>query len=100
MTSPTRQEKILWLRMAAHGCVACKQDGFVNLAVEIHHLDGRTKEGAHRRVIPLCAGHHRDGAGLPGLVAVHPWKARFAARYGAVEDLWRAAITKAGGDDG
>ena len=58
-----------------------------NPVVSIHHVDGRTKPGAHMRVLPLCAGHHQDGTGAPGLIAVHPWKARFEARYGTQESL-------------
>ena len=86
-TTPTKAEKALWSRMAACGCVACRKDGWRNLEVSIHHIDGRTKPGAHQKVLPLCAGHHQDGTGLPGLIAVHPWKARFEARYGTQAEL-------------
>lgn len=51
------------------------------------NVDGRTKPDAHWNVLPLCAGHHQDGTGLPGLVAVHPWKRRFEARYGSQAEL-------------
>ena len=27
-------------------------------------------------------GHHQDGTGYAGLIAVHPWKKRFEQRYG------------------
>lgn len=60
-----------------------------NPVVSIHHVDGRTKAGAHFKVLPLCAGHHQDGTGAPGLIAVHPWKARFQERYGTQQDLLR-----------
>lgn len=86
-SAPTKAEKALWDRMAAYGCVACRKDGVINTQVSIHHIDGRTKPGAHQRVLPLCAGHHQDGTGQPGLIAVHPWKARFEARYGKQSDL-------------
>ena len=33
-------------------------------------------------MLPLSAGNHQDGTGAPGRIAVHPWKARFEARYG------------------
>ncbi|MOA33025.1 hypothetical protein D3C78_1542830 [compost metagenome] len=55
--------------------------------VSIHHIDGRTKPGAHSRVLPLCAGHHQDGYGAPGLIAVHPYKARFEKQYGPQLEL-------------
>lgn len=76
-------------RMASEiGCIACMKDGRFNPYVSIHHIDGRTKPGCHSLVLPLCAGHHQDGAGEDkSLLAVHPWKARFEKRYGAQMDL-------------
>ena len=84
----TAAEKLLWTRLAALGCVACKKDGNFNTHVSIHHVDGRTKPGCHQLVLPLCAGHHQDGTGEDKtLIAVHPWKARFEARYGTQVEL-------------
>ena len=84
----TKVEKLLWTCLAALGCVACKKDGKFNTHVSIHHVDGRTKPGCHRLVLPLCAGHHQDGTGEDKtLIAVHPWKARFEARYGTQAEL-------------
>lgn len=87
----TTAEKLLWTRLAALGCVACKKDGKFNTHVSIHHVDGRTKPGCHQLVLPLCAGHHQDGTGEDKtLIAVHPWKARFEARYGSQAELMAA----------
>ena len=84
----TAAEKLMWSRLAALGCVACKKDGNFNTHVSIHHVDGRTKPGCHQLVLPLCAGHHQDGTGEDkALIAVHPWKARFEARYGTQAEL-------------
>lgn len=84
----TAAEKLMWSRLAALGCVACKKDGNFNTHVSIHHVDGRTKPGCHQLVLPLCAGHHQDGTGEDKtLIAVHPWKARFEARYGTQGEL-------------
>ncbi len=74
------------------GCVACRMDGIGNFNVSVHHMDGRTKPDAHWLVLPLCAGHHQDGTGAPGLTAVHPWKARFESEYGRQRDLLIGAI--------
>ncbi len=71
------------------GCIACQKDGRFNPSVSIHHVDGRTKPDAHWMVLSLCAGHHQDGYGAPGLVAVHPYKARFELAYGKQETLIR-----------
>lgn len=65
------------------GCIACRRDGrSVNTHCSVHHIDGRTKAWAHWFVLPLCAGHHQDGTGAPGLIAVHPYRGRFEQQYG------------------
>jgi hypothetical protein len=69
------------------GCIACAIDGHFNDYSSVHHVDGRTKPWAHWFVLPLCGGHHQDGTGMPGLIAIHPWKAQFEARYGTQEEL-------------
>ena len=86
-TTPSKAERELWDELASLGCIACRKDGRFNSMVSIHHIDGRTKPGAHRKVLPLCAGHHQDGTGAPGLIAVHPYKARFEAKYGKQTEL-------------
>ena len=88
MSNPTKLEKLHWSRVAAIGCIACALDGEENQTVSIHHTDGRTKPGAHKKVLPLCAGHHQDGTGNDReMIAIHPWKSRFEARYGTQEQL-------------
>lgn len=85
----TADERDYWGRLASKvGCIACIAHGHFNPYVSIHHIDGRTKPGCHMLVLPLCAGHHQDGTGEDkSLLAVHPWKARFEARYGAQLEL-------------
>lgn len=91
--NPTKSEKEFWTLLAeVVGCIACRKDGRSNFHVSIHHIDGRTKEWAHKMVLPLCAGHHQDGTGAPGLIAVHPYKARFEAQYGTQEELLEECI--------
>jgi hypothetical protein len=85
---PTADEARFMDAIAKLGCVACRMDGWENLEVSVHHIDGRTKPGAHYLVLPLCAGHHQAGTGTnPTLVAVHPDKARFEAQYGLQLEL-------------
>lgn len=87
-STPTKDEKQLWSQMAALGCIACLQDGIKNTYVSIHHIDGRTKPGAHKKVLPLCAPHHQqDDTDLMQRVAVHPNKARFETQYGTQIEL-------------
>lgn len=85
--NPSAAEKRFHTALARLGCIACRLDGRLNPIVSIHHIDGRTRPGAHLRVLPLCAGHHQDGTGIPGLIAVHPWKRRFEDRYGSQDEL-------------
>jgi hypothetical protein len=75
-------------RLAALGCIACMKDGKCNTYVSIHHIDGRTKPGCHQLALPLCAGHHQQNTGEDKtLIAIHPNKARFEARYGTQREL-------------
>jgi len=85
--TPTKAEKHFHDRLASLGCIACYLDGRYMEEVSIHHIDGRTKPGAHLKVLPLCSGHHQEGTGDPGLVAVHPWKARFEKLYGKQSEI-------------
>lgn len=81
-------EKALWDRLAQLGCVACLKDGHFNPYVSIHHVDGRTKPGCHLLVLALCAQHHQhDDTDPAGRTGVHPYKARFEARYGSQANL-------------
>lgn len=74
-----------WDKVASVGCIACLQDGIFNDYVSIHHVDGRTKPGAHMKVLPLCGPHHQTGG--EDAPAIHPFKARFEAKYGTQEQL-------------
>jgi len=85
--APTKAEKCFHDRLCALGCIACRNDGRFNPMVSVHHIDGRTKKGAHMNVLSLCAGHHQQGTGAPGLIAVHPYKAQFERMYGTQESL-------------
>ena len=86
--NPTQAEKNLHDRIAQFGCVACFKDGHYSPHVSIHHIAGRTRPDAHKRVLPLCAGHHQDGTGNDKtMIAVHPFKARFEHRYGSQDEL-------------
>jgi hypothetical protein len=83
--TPSKEEKKLHDRIAALGCIACRLDGISNTWVSIHHIAGRTKPGAHRQVLALCGPHHQTGG--EEAPAIHPWKARFEAKYGTQAEL-------------
>ena len=87
----TSEKRFHDLLASVVGCIACRQEGMFTPFVSVHHIDGRTKPWAHWMVLPLCGPHHQD-AGIPGVVAVHPWKAQFEARYGTQRDLQRECV--------
>lgn len=92
--SPNAFEKQWHDALASLGCIACYQDGIHQPIVSIHHIDGRTKPNAHIFCLPLCAGHHQDGTGNDKqMIAVHPWKSRFEARYGTQMQLLEVCTT-------
>ena len=39
-------------------CICCHLSGRYNPVISLHHIDGRTKPGAHKRQLPLCQWHH------------------------------------------
>lgn len=83
----TKAERKHQSMVASLGCIACRIDGIVNTHVSIHHIDGRTKRGAHMRVLALCAEHHQTGG--ESAPAIHPYKRRFELKYGTQEELLR-----------
>lgn len=81
----TKAIKKHWDRIAEIGCIACLQDGVHNTHVSIHHVDGRTKPGAHLKVLALCGPHHQTGG--EWAPAIHPYKSQFESRYGTQAEL-------------
>jgi len=85
---PTADEARFMDAIASLGCIACLKDGRREPVVSIHHIDGRTKPGAHFLVLPLCGPHHQqDDTDLLGRISVHGMKATFQARYGTQMEL-------------
>ena len=85
---PTAAEARFMDSIAALGCIACKKDGRTNPAVSIHHIDGRTKPGAHFLILPLCGPHHQqDDTDPRGRISLHGRKATFQVRYGTEREL-------------
>lgn len=94
---PTANEERFMSAIASLGCLACAKDGVENSLISIHHIDGRTKPGAHFLVLGLCAPHHQqDDTDQMGRVSVHGRKAQFEARYGTQYELLAEAKTKLG----
>jgi len=89
--TPTKAEKEHMDSMREIGCICCILD-FVIVPYEvpseytaIHHIEGKTKEGAHFLTIPLCPSHHQNGP-----IRVHGKKKEFIAKYGTEYELLEA----------
>ena len=85
--TPTAEEKRHMSAVADLGCIVCLMNHGVKSPAEIHHIDGKTKPGAHYHVIPLCYLHHRGGEDCDEYTSRHPHKKRFERRYGTELDL-------------
>ena len=88
--NPTRAERDWMDAITNHGCVVCQREFGIFTDAEIHHIDGKTKPGAHLKTIPLCYRHHREGEDCNGYTSRHPYKKRFEGRYGREEELLEA----------
>ena len=57
---PTAEEQRYMNKVGELGCIVCRlfHDVYDSPA-SIHHCEGRTKKGAHFKILPLCAKHHQ-----------------------------------------
>lgn len=84
--TPNKLERKWMQRVAEYGCVACRMEGNFRPAA-VHHLVSGNKRMGHLFTIGLCdPGHHKNGEHL-GMISVHPYKARFEAKYGTELEL-------------
>lgn len=74
-------------RVAALGCVVCRNLGLGPSLAEVHHVLRSGRRQSHKHVIPLCWPHHRGGMNTPELVSRHPWRKEFERRYGTEQQL-------------
>jgi hypothetical protein len=86
---PTEDEARYLDDVASLGCIICLL--YLNIKdspAEIHHVEGKTKQGCHFKIIPLCAPHHRIPANaLDGYVSRANGKKAFEQAYMPEEDL-------------
>lgn len=87
--TPTAEEKRHMAKVAALGCWCCNQMGIENRPedVGIHHIDGKTKPGAHFRVIPLCDGHHSRYKKTGLHYNPTSWEAQWGKQEAIVEEI-------------
>lgn len=85
--SPTADEQRYMDAATRLGCIVCCLHHDTYSPATVHHIDGKTKPGAHFRSIPLCYLHHQGGADCAEYVSRHPYKKRFEVRYGSEHHL-------------
>jgi len=61
--SKTKAEREHLAKVAALGCIVCRNAGHHDTPAEIHHIRAGQglKRASHFHVIPLCPTHHRLG---------------------------------------
>lgn len=84
--NPTRAEQEHMDKVRELGCIVCYLKFGQRKNCEIHHIEGKTKEGAHFKVLPLCFEHHRMGSDKEP-ISRHPYKKRFIEAYGTEQYL-------------
>jgi len=85
--APTAEER-RWLDAICQlGCIVCLREHGVYSPAVPHHIDGKTKPGAHKLTIPLCYPHHQGGKDCAEYTSRHPHKARFERRHGTENEL-------------
>ena len=88
----TKREREYMGKVAALGCVVCRNAGYGETPAELHHIrigQGLAQKAGNYLVIPLCQNHHRlGGAG----VAIHADQNHFERLYGGELDLLAQTI--------
>jgi len=84
--TPTAEEKAWLLTVAQIPCIVCTHfHGVKDTPAEVHHLEGRTIDGAHLKTIPLCTRHHRQKDNF--------YPPRWASRHGDSRPIFERRYT-------
>jgi hypothetical protein len=74
-------------RVAALGCIVCRNQNLGETPAEIHHVrtgQGISQRADHRKSIPLFHMHHRNG---DYGVAIHAGRRAWEMKYGTEAEL-------------
>ena len=83
--TPTKAEKEWLDAICQFGCIVCHNEYQIFSPACPHHMDGKTKEGAHFKTLPLCAAHHQTGG--DGVAFHATGKKTWENRYGTQQEL-------------
>ena len=73
--------------VAALGCIVCRNQNLGETPAEIHHIrtgQGTSQRADHRKSIPLCHMHHRNGGYG---VAIHAGRRAWEMKHGTEAEL-------------
>ena len=82
--TPTADERRHMAAVAELGCCVCHLEWGVYSPAAIHHTEGKTKPGAHLRVLGLCGTHHQTGGYG---VALHAGRVEWERLHGTQAEL-------------
>jgi len=83
----TKAESAHLSRVAALGCIVCRNLGYGESPAACHHIragQGMSQRASHFEVIPLCGAHHQTGGHG---VAIHAGQKTWEANYGTELEL-------------
>lgn len=82
----TKAEKLHMSRIAALGCIICRNEFGLHSEPELHHIGNGTmgKRATNYEILPLCPMHHRLG-GIG--VAIHSGRKSFESNFGTEREL-------------
>lgn len=86
-TYKTKAEQQHLDRVAALGCIVCRNLGLGETPAEIHHCSsgtGLSVRADHYHIIPLCPFHHRHGGYA---AAIHAGRRTWEKNYGTEAQL-------------
>ena len=70
--TPTAEERRIANALGSLPCIACYMHGVITTEVSLHHIEGRTAPGCHKKQIPLCLWHHQHAAPID-VRQIYPW---------------------------
>lgn len=83
----TKDERAHMSKVAALGCVVCRNLGYGETPAALHHIragQGMSQRASHYQVLPLCGTHHQTGGYG---VAIHAGQKEWESRYGTELEL-------------
>ena len=92
----TKDERAHMSKVAALGCVVCRNLGYGETPAALHHIragQGMSQRASHFQVLPLCGAHHQTGGYG---VAIHCGQKEWESRYGTEIELLEQVYAEIG----